>query len=384
VAGFRISIRLCHIYEALRLEAGAGLVIRSTEECSPAVDEFIYKPRKDHEEKLEMTRNCKVIYKILTDSILSKLESSDQVSNLQKLFTFHVAKGNFVDMGKLIFIHLAESINSTKPIIRHARLLSHIFAQNGLYDAIRSFFPAYNAFLLSSKMVNSTTLRYMKLIKTSQIVHPTHPLLLRSTEEGIPECHLVHVSERDARKIVEAHADYLDKLGAEVGSGEPTDLTVRQMRILEKPSASVGQVKRKADKSPVQKLTKVKKTSVPRKQRTEKIKLTSLTKDEIEMENQKRDIELVEAFNKKEESLEGTNLSGIDPKEFDKMYEDMDLKTRQELLNKSERVTLYGPVNAQASGSTAPIIQNLNMDDDSDRTPSPPPTLNNQEKDHQH
>ncbi|WJX14148.1 NADH:ubiquinone reductase (H(+)-translocating) [Trifolium repens] len=97
VAGFRISIRVCNICEALKIDRG-GLVLRNSDEVGPDVEEFIFKPKADPKEKFEWTNNCKVIYKILIDCILSKLGGTDQISNLQKLFTFHVGKGNFVDV----------------------------------------------------------------------------------------------------------------------------------------------------------------------------------------------------------------------------------------------------------------------------------------------
>ncbi|KAK2360878.1 hypothetical protein QL285_086097 [Trifolium repens] len=120
IAGFRVSIRLAHIYEALNLSAD-GLFIKSTDSVAPDVDEFIFKPKTDPQDKLEMTNISKVIYKIFIDSIVSKLGGTDQFSTVQKLFTFHVGKGNFVDVGRLIFIHLADAIASSKPIIRHGR-----------------------------------------------------------------------------------------------------------------------------------------------------------------------------------------------------------------------------------------------------------------------
>jgi hypothetical protein len=49
-------------------------------------------------------------------------------------------------------------------------------------------------------------------VKGKQIVHPTHPLLFRETEEDIGECRLIHVSDKDARKIAEAHAGFLKSL----------------------------------------------------------------------------------------------------------------------------------------------------------------------------
>jgi hypothetical protein len=111
-----------------------------------------------------------------------------------------------------------------------------MFAQCGLLDAIKPFFLGYGSFLVSSKIVNSTTLRYLKLVESKKIIHPTHPLLLRETEENIAESRLVHVSDRIARIVAEAHAEFLRKLGAEVGTGESAELTVRQSRILEQPS----------------------------------------------------------------------------------------------------------------------------------------------------
>jgi hypothetical protein len=126
-----------------------------------------------------------VIYKILIDSIVPKLRRTDQISVVQKLFTFHVGKGNLLDVAKIIFIHLLDSIEADKPIIHHGRLHSHMFAQCGLLDAITPFFPGYGTYLTSSKVVNSITLRYLHLVKNNKIVHPTHPLLIRETEDNI-------------------------------------------------------------------------------------------------------------------------------------------------------------------------------------------------------
>ncbi|WJX38845.1 NADH:ubiquinone reductase (H(+)-translocating) [Trifolium repens] len=375
VAGFRISIKLCHIYEALKLESG-GLIIRNAEEIGSDVEEFIYKPKADPKDKFEMTNNCKVIYKILIDSIMSKLGGTDQVSNFQKLFTFHVGKGNFLDIGRLIFIHLADSILSTKSIVRHSRLLNHMFAQCGLLDAIKPFLPGYATFLTSSKVVNSTTLRYLKLVKSNQIVHPTHPLLLRDTEDNIAECRLVHVSDSKARKIIEAHAEYLKKLGAEVGTGEPTELTVRQARILGQPTR-VQSVKRKVVKSPAgKKVSKTQKTTVPKptkKSKARKLVLHDLTEEEKERAALLAAVEKVEKLKEKEKDLKDSYEFEIDASEFDDMYNKLNLSERDALRNMSSSFQLYGPADAQASGSTAQIIQNLDKDEDSDRTPSPHP-----------
>jgi hypothetical protein len=235
VSGFRVAIRLDHIYEALKLTEG-GLFIKTTDSVEPEVEEFIFKPKVNPGDKIEWKNMSKIIYRILINSIITKIGSTDQISSVQKLFTYHVGKGNFVEIGKLIFIHLADSITNKQPIIRHGRLLSHMFAQCGLLDAIRPFFPGYRTYLISSKIINSTTLRYLRLLKGKKAIHPTHPLLLRKYEKDIEECRLIHVSDRGARSIDEAHAGFLKSLGAEVGSGETEDLTVRQARLLAQPT----------------------------------------------------------------------------------------------------------------------------------------------------
>ncbi|WJX88251.1 hypothetical protein P8452_70359 [Trifolium repens] len=81
VAGFRISIRLCHILEALKLECG-GLVLKHSDEAGPDVEEYIFKPKVNPKDKFEWTNNCKIIYRILIDSVLLKLGGTDQISSL--------------------------------------------------------------------------------------------------------------------------------------------------------------------------------------------------------------------------------------------------------------------------------------------------------------
>jgi hypothetical protein len=113
--------------------------------------------------------------------------------------------------------------------------------------------------MISSRIVNSTTLRYFKLVKINEIVHPTEPLFLRESEQGIGESWLTHVSDIEARRVIEAHVKFLNELGAEVEEdGEPKKLTVRQQRLLDQP-LRIEPAKRKAVKSPVGKKKAAKK-----------------------------------------------------------------------------------------------------------------------------
>ncbi|KAK2450567.1 hypothetical protein QL285_009680 [Trifolium repens] len=350
VAGFRICIRLCHILEALKLERG-GLIIKHTDEAGPDVDEYIFKPKANPKDKFEWTNNCKIIYRILIDSVLPKLGGTDQISSVQKLFTFHIAKGNFLDVGKLIFDHLCLSIISSKTIVRHPRLLSHMFAQCGLLDAITPYLPGLSTFMLSSKIVNSTTLRYLRLVKNNEIVHPTHPVLLRDSEKGIGECWLVHVSDSEAKRVVEAHAEFMKKLGADVGDGQTTKLTVRQQRLLEQP-LRLEPVKRKAAKSLAEKkkAAKIPKTTAPRsskKPKVRKLELYDLTEEEKEEAEIQAALAKVAELNKKEEALKDGYDCGIDESAFDDMHKK--LPKRNDPHNLLDQQTLYGPVLGKSS-----------------------------------
>jgi hypothetical protein len=131
VAGLRISIRLEHIYEALRLTS-IGIVLKSTpsssETVDPAVQMALYGKETTTKSNKTLTQFNKVIYKILHKSILPKLGGNDHVSVCHKMFLYHVGQGNRINIGKLIFDHLLESVNSGKSNVHHCRLLSHVTA----------------------------------------------------------------------------------------------------------------------------------------------------------------------------------------------------------------------------------------------------------------
>ncbi|WJX12819.1 NADH:ubiquinone reductase (H(+)-translocating) [Trifolium repens] len=342
VAGFRISIRLCHILEALKLKRD-GVIIKQSDVVGPEVEEYLFKPKTDPKDKFEWTDNCKIIYRILIDSVLPKLGGTDQISSVQKLFTYNVAKGNIVDIGRLIFDNLCISIVSSKAIVRHSRLLSHMFAQCGLLDAVTPYLPGLGTFLLGSKIVNSTSLRYLRLVKNNEIIHPTHPLLLRNSEKGIGESWLVHVRDSEAKRVIEAHADFMKKLGADIGDGEPTRLTVRQSRLLEQP-LKLAPVKRKAAKSPAgRKAAKAPKTTAPRTSRKPKVKklLLDLTEEEKEEAKIQEALAKVAELSKKEEALKDSYDCGIEASAFDNMHKK--LPQRNDPHNTLEQQTQYGP-----------------------------------------
>jgi hypothetical protein len=180
------------------------------------------------------------------------------------------------------------------------------------------------------------------------------------------------VSDRGARSIAEAHAGFLKSLGAEVGSGETEDLTVRQARLLAQPTKIIG--KRKAVKSPavpeVKKIAKTKKSTGPRTVRKRKL-LLDVTDEEKEQAEIDDALAKIEAQRKKEVLLKDGYECGIDASAFDDMHSK--LPQRNDPHNLLAQQTLYGSVDAQATISTAPGIHFVDVTEDSDRTPFPPP-----------
>jgi hypothetical protein len=145
--------------------------------------------------------------------------------------------------------------------------------------------------------------------------------------------------------VIEAHAEFMKKLGADVGDGEPTKLTVRQSRLLEQP-LRLEPVKRKAAKSPtVKKAAKVQKTTkttAPRssKPRAKKMILKDLTEEEKEAAVVQAALAKVAEFNRKQDALKDSYDCGIGEAAFDDMHKK--LPKRNDPHNLLEQQTLYG------------------------------------------
>jgi hypothetical protein len=248
----------------------------------------------------DLTRFNKVIYKILHESIVQKLGGIDQISVCHKMFIYHVAKGDKVNTGKLIFSHLLEAINSKKSHVQHCRLLSHMFAQIGLLDAVKPIFPGFGAYMVDPQIINATTLRYLKLIKADKIVYPTHPLLVRQTEDGIGESYLVCVKEEEAKKIASDCANFIDReFGVEENQSEKQKslLLGNPIKIPSKRKATKNASGPRPKKAP-------KVASGKRKPKKQRKLLMDVTEEEAEQADVEAALAKVAAFKAKEKERE--------------------------------------------------------------------------------
>jgi hypothetical protein len=196
-----------HIYEALRLTS-TGVVLKTTpspsEYVEPVVQLTLYGKETASKSNSDLTP-------FNNESIVPKLGGTDHISVCHKMFIYHVAKGHMINTGKLIFDHLLEAMNPGKQNVHQCRLLSHMFAQSGLLDAVKPVFPGFGSYMCDPQIINGNTLRYLKLIIADKIVCPNKPLLLRESEDGIGESYLVCVKEEEAKKIAREYADFINK-----------------------------------------------------------------------------------------------------------------------------------------------------------------------------
>jgi hypothetical protein len=141
VAGLKISIRLEHIYEALRLPSNGQILKTSASEAiDPMVQEALYAKGSTSKSNSDLKKFYKVIYKILHESIVSKLGGTDHVSHCHKWFLYYVGQGVRVNAGKLIFEQLCETINLGKLNVHHCRLnLSYVCIKRSILCCHTSF-----------------------------------------------------------------------------------------------------------------------------------------------------------------------------------------------------------------------------------------------------
>jgi hypothetical protein len=150
VGGVCIRIRPEHIRQAVQLPL-RGIVPIGADDVSHYIQEEIYGKKSTSKNNNDMTPFYKILYKILCDSILPKVGSSDQVSNLYKLVLYYLGKKVEVDFAKVIFEHMSKAItdsqNKGRTNAHYCRLLSFMFHRSYLIQSLRTTFPGYASFI---------------------------------------------------------------------------------------------------------------------------------------------------------------------------------------------------------------------------------------------
>jgi hypothetical protein len=359
VAGLTIVIRSEHVQQAIKGTAG-GNILRSsqTDILDPKIQEELYCKGSQPKTNTDLKPFYRIVYKILHESITTKVGSSDHVSFLHKSFMYYIGQKVKINFARLLFDHLVESIGSTidqgTHNIHHCRLLSYMFAQCGLLKAVKSSFPGFVGYFDSyPPLINGHTLKNIRIIKAgTKIITPNHPRGLRKSEPEINSL-LIPCPILEASKIAQEHKDFLVEKGYTVE--EPSE---KQLRI---PLTKKIPKKRKTADQKVEEEAGSSKNveapdSAPKKGRssvTKKRKRVIAVEEEEEEDKETADaIASVEAFllaeAEKEKEREHTFDSMVTP-EFNKNL-DTPLNA-EELRQKQEKKGIYGPLDKEGNFS---------------------------------
>jgi hypothetical protein len=127
------------------------IIPSNAEDVSPIIQEEIYVKKSTSKNNNDMVPFYNMLYRILCDSILPKVGSSDQVSNLYKLVLYYLGKKVEVDFAKVIFEHRSKAItdsqNKGRTNAHYCRLLSFMFHRSYLIQSLRTTFPGYASFI---------------------------------------------------------------------------------------------------------------------------------------------------------------------------------------------------------------------------------------------
>jgi len=113
----------------------------------------------------------KLLLKIQNENFLPKGGGGDQHSLDHKVFLHFLMTKEKANVTKYIFRHVIKTLKESQTInmcwVPYGRLLSEIFHQGGILDAIRTSKVSYDKQLgtVTRKVINGSTLRHMKLIK---------------------------------------------------------------------------------------------------------------------------------------------------------------------------------------------------------------------------
>lgn len=131
------------------------------------------------------------MFKILISCLIPKEGSTGHISWDHKHFIFYLKNLDNINLSAYIFNHLCEAIRESikhhKRNMPYARLLYELFYQGHLIDALKTFPDNENLEEIHRKILSTSVLSNMKLLKKSEVVASKVPLSVRCTNPGYLE-----------------------------------------------------------------------------------------------------------------------------------------------------------------------------------------------------
>lgn len=138
-----------------------------------------------------MKKNFKLLFKILIGCLIPREGIIDQISLDHKHFIFYLLNEDKINLLAYIFHHLCEAIKDSKKHnkknVSYARLLSELFHQGHLIDALKIVHNNEDLEEIHGNIISAFILANMKLLKKSEVVVSKDPFKIRCTNNDYLE-----------------------------------------------------------------------------------------------------------------------------------------------------------------------------------------------------
>lgn len=142
-----------------------------------------------------MKTNFKLLFKILIGSLIPREGNTYQISWDHRHFTFYLVNEDKINLPSYIFHHFCEAIKESKKHnkknVPYVRLLSKLFYQSRLIDALKTVYDNKDLEEIHGNILPAFFLANMKLLKKSEVVVSKEPLRIRWAKTDYLEDYIV-------------------------------------------------------------------------------------------------------------------------------------------------------------------------------------------------
>jgi hypothetical protein len=152
------------------------------------IKNVLFETKDNYGKSTNMHIDFRLLFKILTSSVVPKVGSSDQISWDLKHLQLFLVQGVQLNLPAYLFHFLCGCIRNTQvkqtTLVAFPRLLSELFYQSGLVERLKEIRDRQVIHEIMSKFFTAEVLVNMQKIRKSELLYLQHPLLKK--EVGRP------------------------------------------------------------------------------------------------------------------------------------------------------------------------------------------------------
>jgi hypothetical protein len=153
------------------------------------IKDLLFLNKEDYGKSTNLHLNVRILFKILTSSIIPRVGGADQISWDLKHFLLFLLKGEPINLPTYIFHFLCLYIQNTKEknktLVAYPRVLSELFYQCGLIERLKAIQDPEVVKTVRSPFFTAEVLVNMHKIKKKDLIFPNHPLTRRVNPKPI-------------------------------------------------------------------------------------------------------------------------------------------------------------------------------------------------------